>query len=332
MDKPHRLKIGISDHVPWARAEVRRFAKEMGFEDKLLAEIELCVSELATNLVVHNTTNGQLTFEGFKENGLEGIEIISTDDGPGIKNLEEALRGGLSSAGSLGEGLSSVQRIADEFEIHSSKTGTRVSIRKYLPKPKPAGGMPLISVSVVVRTHPESPVCGDGYVIRHNGLSTMVAVIDGLGHGEKARHAAAKAEAYLHANHRKPLSQMPAELHNQLRSTRGAVVGIARIDETEGKLYFVGVGNISARLWMPAEKTWARPVSMSGTLGVSLREPRIFAYRWQKGSLLVVHSDGIKDAWELDHDQFSQTPAKIAAYILQGYWRRSDDATVLVAK
>lgn len=328
------LHIEVDAHVLWARGVVRRFAEKLGFPEQILSEIELCISELATNLVVHNAKNGKISFREVNENGLRGIEIIVKDEGPGIKDLQGALQGGASTSGSLGQGLASVQRFADEFEIHSNAEGTRVRLRRYLPAEADAADAEHtdLVVSVSVRTHPEANVCGDGHVIRHDGARTLLAVVDGLGHGERARKAAGIVEAYLHANYRKSLDQLPQELHNFLRHTRGAVVGIARIDESAKQINFVGLGNISARLWLPEEKSWVRAVSMSGTLGVSFRPPRIFSYPWKKGSMLIMHSDGITERWELTTDQRRQHPTEIARNLMKSYWRKSDDATIMVAR
>lgn len=328
------LRIELPDHVHWAKGVIRRFAEKIGFSQILLHGIELCVAELATNLVVHKSKNGRISFHAITENGLKGIEITAQDDGPGIKNIPEALHGGTSTSGSLGQGLASVQRTVDEFEIHSNHNGTLVRIRKYLPPEKDKEDLARkdLVISVSVRTHPESNVCGDGHMIRHDGSKTLLSVIDGLGHGKQARDAAAVAEAYLHANYRKPLEQMPEELHALLRHTRGAVAGIVRIDEVKGTMDFIGVGNISARLWMADSKEMVRPVSMSGTLGVSLRTPRIFSYPWTKKSILIMHSDGLREHWDLSREDITLPAAEISQMLIQNYWRKNDDATVLVAK
>lgn len=333
MNTNNELEIKVDTHVPWAVAQVRKFAEKLGFEGKLLSEIELCASELSTNLVVHRVRNGKLIFIEISENGLLGIELTARDEGPGIKDVKRALQGGASTSGSLGQGLSSVQRLADEFELHSDSKGTIVRVRKYLPSSSEDETFQHeLNVSVAVRTHPESNVCGDGHVIRHDGPRTLIAVIDGLGHGEKARKAAAEAEAYLHANYRKPLDQMPEELHSILRHTRGAVMGIARIDEGTGTITFTGVGNISARLWKPEERKWVRPVSMSGTLGVSLRTPKVFSYLWTKGCILIMHSDGIREHWDMEPADLTKSLPEISRFLIENYWRKNDDATALVAR
>ncbi len=334
MKEAGELRIEVADHVPWARGVIHRFAEKLGLEEILLGEIDLCVTELLTNLVVHKAKDGKILFHEILEDGLRGIEIIVEDKGPGIKDVQGALAGGASTAGSLGQGLAAVQRSMDVFEIHSNTDGTRISVRKYIPPTDPdylsAHGEP--QVGVAVRTHPQSTVCGDGHVIYHNGPRILISVIDGLGHGKEARKAAAIAEAYLHANFRKPLMQMPAELHAVMRSGRGGVAAIAVIDKKNLKLDFIGVGNISGRLWLPEGKTWVRPVSMNGTLGVSFREPRLYSYPWQKGSVFIMYSDGLKETWELSTQERSMHPSQIARHLVEHNWRHTDDVTVLVTR
>lgn len=332
MKKTNEMRIEKEEHMLETRGIIHRFAEKLEFSDKLLAQIDLCVSELATNLVVHRAKNGKMSFREVQEDDLRGIEILVQDEGPGIKNVPQALQGGLSTAGSLGQGLASVQRIADEFEIYSNSNGTRVRLRKYLPPEKTAVSYKGLVVSVAVRTHPESTICGDGHVIRHDGPRTLLAVIDGLGHGTQARAAATVAEAYLHANYRKPLEQMPAELHELLRHTRGAVAGIGRIDEAQKMIHFIGIGNISVRLWSAENAGWIRLISINGTLGASFRAPRLFSYPWEKKSVLVMHSDGLKERWDLSKDECAKNPTEIARILMTNHWRRTDDATVMVAR
>jgi serine/threonine-protein kinase RsbT len=63
----------------------------------------------------------------------DGVEIVVEDDGPGIDDVEQAMRDHFSSSGTLGLGLPGVKRMMDEFAIESQRgRGTRVTIRKWL--------------------------------------------------------------------------------------------------------------------------------------------------------------------------------------------------------
>jgi serine/threonine-protein kinase RsbT len=98
--------------------------------------VDLCrfvtaVSELGTNLVKY-ATGGELNIiMSFDEKGCSS-SILSTDTGPGIENVESAMKENFSTGDTLGLGLTSCYRIADEFNIESDKSGTEISFQKML--------------------------------------------------------------------------------------------------------------------------------------------------------------------------------------------------------
>ena len=94
--------------------------------------IATAVSELATNVYVH-ATKGAVSIAVLGGTGGSGIEITVEDQGPGIKDLEQAMVEGYSTAGSLGVGLPGARRLADEFSIHSkADKGTMVVVRAWV--------------------------------------------------------------------------------------------------------------------------------------------------------------------------------------------------------
>jgi serine/threonine-protein kinase RsbT len=113
------------------RSYGRNVAIKAGFGTVDQCRITTAISELARNAVVHGG-GGSVTIKIIKNEKI-GIEIICKDEGPGIENMELALRGGYSTAGGLGIGLSGAKRLMDEFEINSGTgKGTSVRIRKWL--------------------------------------------------------------------------------------------------------------------------------------------------------------------------------------------------------
>jgi len=106
-------------------------AIKLGFGAVDQCGITTAISELARNAVVHGG-GGSITIK-IIQNEKKGIEIVCRDDGPGIENLELALKGGYSTVGGLGIGLSGAKRLMDEFQIVSSAgRGTTVIVRKWL--------------------------------------------------------------------------------------------------------------------------------------------------------------------------------------------------------
>jgi serine/threonine-protein kinase RsbT len=115
-----------------ARVRAKAVAEALGFNYMDQTRIATAVSELARNSYQH-AGEGEMTIKPLNRQGRKGIEIIVEDHGPGIENLELALKGGHSTAGGLGMGLSGSKRLMDEFDIKTkSGEGTVVTIRKWL--------------------------------------------------------------------------------------------------------------------------------------------------------------------------------------------------------
>lgn len=109
----------------------RNIAAKLGFGIVDQCRITTAISELARNAVVHGK-GGVVSIRTLRE-GKEGIEIICRDEGPGIENIELAMKGGYSTVGGLGIGLSGTRRLMDEFQITSTPgKGTMVIVRKWL--------------------------------------------------------------------------------------------------------------------------------------------------------------------------------------------------------
>lgn len=120
-------------HVAVARQETQAMAEMLGFKRTAVYEIATCVTELATNLFFHTQHGGAITARALNIDGRIGLEIISLDGGPGIPNIEEALKDGFTTNKGLGSGLPGVGRLMDELEIESSlDLGTHIIARKWL--------------------------------------------------------------------------------------------------------------------------------------------------------------------------------------------------------
>src|SRR5919206_327634 len=119
----HRQEIKEEGHVGAARRGVRRFASQLGFSDDRLAELDIVVQEIGTNAARYATSGGCLHWA--ETLGEEpGLELFYADKGPGVYDLERALRDGVSSGGSLGTGFGAMRRLLDEFDAYSTVKGT----------------------------------------------------------------------------------------------------------------------------------------------------------------------------------------------------------------
>lgn len=126
------MHVEEEHHVYMVRRAVRECARSMGFGEIMTALIVTSVSELARNILVH-ANKGMVNFGAVSMGEKKGLEIVFDDKGPGIKDIARVLRGGYSTKGSLGIGLSGAKRMMDELKIESNPgKGTTIWIRKWL--------------------------------------------------------------------------------------------------------------------------------------------------------------------------------------------------------
>jgi serine/threonine-protein kinase RsbT len=113
------------------RQAVRQRAVELGFSLVDQTKIVTAASELARNTIQHGG-GGRATIETVTEGIRRGVRLTFEDEGPGIANIDQAMRDGFSTGGGLGLGLSGAKRLSNEFSISSTPgRGTRVVIARW---------------------------------------------------------------------------------------------------------------------------------------------------------------------------------------------------------
>ena len=125
------MAINSDQDIVTARQKGRALAIEIGFSSGDATLIATSISELARNIVSY-ARRGEITLQIVHASSRQGITIIASDSGPGIRDLRQAMRDGFSTSGSLGLGLPGVRRLMDEFEIASEPgRGTIVTVKKW---------------------------------------------------------------------------------------------------------------------------------------------------------------------------------------------------------
>jgi anti-sigma regulatory factor (Ser/Thr protein kinase) len=328
------LPVTEVSQVGEARRRAATLAEELGLPESLRGRLALIVTEAAGNLVKHATAGGEILVQAVDREGARGIEILALDRAPGIVDVGRSMQDGHSTAGSPGTGLGAISRLADEFQIYSAPgLGTGLLARLWLPRPpvSPAPRSPL-DVGVVNLSMAGEEVSGDGWAVHQRPERCLVLVVDGLGHGFGA---AAASRAAVDAFRARPLAS-PAELidalHLALRGTRGAAAAVVEIDRAHGKVRFAGIGNISGSIHSPDGSQ--SMVSHHGIVGHQIRKVQEFSYHWHEDALLVLHSDGLTERWSLgDYPGLAGRDVSLVAGVLyRDFARRTDDATVLVAR
>jgi len=127
------IRLPIQNEMDVARAALQTgsFCAALGFDRSRCQMAATAVSELGTNIIKY-ALRGEVILRSIARREAKGVEMIAEDHGPGITDLEQALRDHFSSSGTLGLGLPGVRRVMDEFHIESQPgQGTRVTARKW---------------------------------------------------------------------------------------------------------------------------------------------------------------------------------------------------------
>lgn len=127
-----RVTIGHDSDIVTARQKGREIAVKVGFKGTDLTLIATAISEVARNILTYAKT-GEIVLDSVTHGARKGIVVVADDRGPGIPNIDEAMRDGFSTGNSLGLGLPGAKRLMDEFEIQSKVgQGTTVTMRKWV--------------------------------------------------------------------------------------------------------------------------------------------------------------------------------------------------------
>lgn len=126
-------KVAVSDetHIVAARQCAGRAAKRMGMGILDQTKIATATSELARNIVRY-AKNGEVLIEEITDEIRSGLQITFRDHGPGIADIDKAMKDGFTTGGGMGFGLSGSKRLMNEFEILSQVgVGTTIIIKKW---------------------------------------------------------------------------------------------------------------------------------------------------------------------------------------------------------
>jgi serine/threonine-protein kinase RsbT len=129
--KSEVLPLRSDEDVVKARQVVRTWAVSAGLSLVDQTKIVTAASELARNTVIYGG-GGLLRVELVEQNSRRGVKLQFEDQGPGIPDIDLALKDGYTTGGGLGLGLSGARRLSNEFEIDSRVgEGTRVTITRW---------------------------------------------------------------------------------------------------------------------------------------------------------------------------------------------------------
>lgn len=178
-----------------------------------------------------------------------------------------------------------------------------------------------------------NPKCGDCHVVQPFPDGALVAVLDGIGHGDEACRAAECASDVLVAHPKENIVALLKRCHETLRGTRGAVMSLASFNGAVGMMTWAGVGNVEGLLLRADHGNPQRESLLlrAGVLGHQL--PALFAAAIPvaPGDTLIFATDGIRQGFNAA-PLLKRPPQKIASQILSEDAKGNDDALVLVAR
>ena len=197
-----------------------------------------------------------------------------------------------------------------------------------------SGSLDAIEWHAATRPLPGQRACGDLCAVLPIPKGVVLAVADGLGHGEEAAEAARVAMDTVERHREESVIALVQRCHERLRETRGAVMSIAAMNVLEDSLTWVGVGDVEGVLFRASTSENVRReylLRRAGVLGDRLTAPSASIVTISTGDLLILATDGIRSNF-IEEDLVGQPPQEAADRILRKYWRKSDDALVLAAR
>lgn len=175
---------------------------------------------------------------------------------------------------------------------------------------------------------------GDRHIVQSFDGGTLVAVMDGLGHGPEAAAAAAEAYAILQANAGENVISLTQKCHAGLKTTRGATMSLASFNFRNALMTWMGVGNVQGILLRvdrdrndKEETLLLRP----GVVGNHLPSLQAAVLPISPGDSLAFATDGVESNFDYSCVR-CQPPGRAADNILTRYAKGKDDALILVAR
>ncbi len=322
------ITAGDESQFGKARRQAFALASALDFDELHCGQIGIAVTEAARNVSSHGG-GGDVLLTPWQIGSSAGIDMLALDKGPGIADIGLAMQDGYSTGTTPGTGLGALSRLAPGFQLYSRPGGGTAVFARLLRSTttaQPAARLGAVELPLGTET-----VSGDGWAALLQPGRSVYFMADGLGHGPVASLAQAAAlESFRHSGNQSTKDILQTA-HAALQSTRGAAVAVAEINHERGVLRYTGCGNIAAQI---VHGTEARSlISMNGTPGHRVGTLQEFAYPWNNGSLLIMHSDGLATRWSLSEypGLVHRHPSLIAGLLFRDFSRRRDDATVLVA-
>lgn len=359
--KPFEARFQEDISIAYIKRSLKNYIQnELNFSIDQTDVILLILTEMLTN--VSKYAGGVAIVNAspwIEHSNIIGIDLKVSDYGPGILDLNLAMRDGYTTlSGSLGLGLSAIKKLSDEFVIetrpmrqYGSNSGTIIQIKKRLNVYESdfqtigtlrsdlqqqdyifSSGNMIIEIDGESIPRKGQIQNGDGFYWDENERYITLLVIDGIGHGHTAFLSAQSALTILKENINESLQKIIQKIHRRLSSEVGGQLVLMRIDKSTRVANYISIGNVKGNIFRG--KTYHAFNTRDGTVGINLptklSEDKV---NLNKPSVIVIHSDGISRNWIWDAkklDLHRYGIKNITKDILNGYSKNNDDATIVV--
>ncbi len=330
-----QIAMSVTDpsQVGGPRRAAKNLSEQLEFSDDQAGKLAIVITEAATNLAIHAKQGELLLCPSVRSDGNNFIDVIAVDRGPGITDVTRSMGDGFSTAGTPGNGMGAIRRLADKFDLFSQPgTGTVVLARIFSSTTRRKVEQPKFEVGYVCFPVKGEHVSGDTVAFRSCACSGSFMIADGLGHGISAHEASLEAGRIFVEEKTSTPAQMLDSMNHGLRSTRGAAVAVASIDCESRTVRYSGIGNIASAIFKG--ELSRSLISHNGIVGHQSPRVQEFSYEWPASGLLVMNSDGLVTNWRLNpYPGLTQRdPAVIAAVLYRDFSRGRDDVAILVVK
>jgi anti-sigma regulatory factor (Ser/Thr protein kinase) len=319
------IRVEDASAAAACRGAAQALAGRLQFTETRTGQLLLAVTEAASNLHKH-AIQGLMLLRIGRDAAGPGIEMVTIDAGPGVRDVSSALRDGHSTAGTLGIGLGAIQRLADFCDLYSAPGRGTALVARFWPAPRAAAP----PYAGLVRPITGETECGDVFGAAETGGGITGVLCDGLGHGPLAASAAMEAVRTVLDDPAAEPAALVERAHRRMGHTRGGAIGVVRVDGPV--VWFSGLGNIAAVIL--ADGARKGMLSVPGIAGHQARSIRQFEYTAPPGAAVILHSDGISARWDAAALPGLNTrdPLVVAAALLAQAGSHRDDAGLLVLK
>lgn len=333
VNRTHKL-FNASDRSYFSllKKEIHAIAVEGNFSEKKLGIIDIVVAEIVSNLSKH-ANDGKVLVKLVEENGIQGIEILALDTGPGMTDVKKMMPDGMSTKNTLGQGLGAIKRLTDFFQIYSIKDWGTILLVRIFNLEIPLSRAVNFDIKSILVPKPGETACGDGFYSIVTNEQVKLFLGDGLGHGPEAAKAVMQAgESFLKCQETTP-EDIIKQINLDVKKTRGLVGTVVVFNIQERHWKICGVGNISTKI-ISADQT-KNYIGYNGIIGLNISTKlHSQQFDYESGQHLIMCSDGLKTRWDLlKHPAlFRYDMTILSASLFKDFARNSDDMSVVTCK